>query len=88
MAYATTEDPSTPQQIVIVDDASGRAPLIAEALRCNGYSVMTLPAQNNHALQASLCLLRPDFLIIGDEVVIDLKSHENAGMLDTMDIAC
>jgi len=77
-----------PQQIVIVDDASGRAPLIAEALRSNGYSVMTLPAQNDHALQASLWLLRPDFLIIGDEVVIDLKSHENAGRLDIMDIAC
>ena len=76
------------QQIVIVDDASERMTHIAQALRSSGYNVTTLQAENDHQLQASLCLLRPDFLIIGDEVVIDLKSADDIDMLHEMGMAC
>lgn len=67
-----------PQQIVIVDDASERTRLITEALRNNGYAVLSLSPRSDEELHASLCRLRPDFLVIGDEVVIDLKAGDGS----------
>jgi response regulator RpfG family c-di-GMP phosphodiesterase len=76
------------QQIVIVDDHTERTALMAQALRDSGYGVMTLEAQNDEELQAGLRGLRPDFLVIGDEVVIDLKAADNSHLLQEIDIAC
>lgn len=76
------------QQILIVDDATERTTLVAQALRKNGYVVMTMQLKDNEALQASLRRLKPDYLVIGDEVVIDLKSQNSSHMLKEMGIAC
>ena len=76
------------QQIVIVDDATERTSLIAQALRDNGYGVVTLHVHSNEELQANLRRLKPDFLVIGDEVVIDLKVDDDPYMLDDIKIAC
>jgi CheY-like chemotaxis protein len=76
------------QQIVIVDDASERTTLLAQALRDNGYGVMTLQVHNKEELHAGLCRLQPDFLVIGDEVVIDLKAGDSTHMLQKIGIAC
>jgi DNA-binding response OmpR family regulator len=76
------------QQIVIVDDASERTTLLAQALRDSGYGVMTLQVQNNEELHEGLSRIKPDFLVIGDEVVIDLKADDSAHMLQEIDIAC
>lgn len=77
-----------PQQILIVDDATERTTLVAQALRKNGYVVMTMQLKDNEALQASLRRLKPDYLVIGDEVVIDLKAQNSSHMLKEMGIAC
>ena len=76
------------QQIVIVDDSSERTMLLAQALRDNGYGVMTLQARSNEELRAGLCQLRPDFLVIGDEIIIDLKARGSMDTLFDIDIAC
>lgn len=76
------------QQIVIVDDSSERTMLLAQALRDNGYNVMTLLARNNEELRAGVCQFRPDFLVIGDEIIIDLKARGSMDMLLDIDIAC
>jgi DNA-binding NtrC family response regulator len=85
---AACEDMTMYQQIVIVDDASERTTLLAQALRDSGYGVTTLTVQNNEELQAGLCRLQPDFLVIGDEVVIDLKADDGMHMLQEISIAC
>lgn len=69
------------QQVVIVDDASDRIPLMAQALRDNGYGVLTVQAQSGEELYTRLCQLKPDILVIGDEIVIDLKSVDSMDML-------
>jgi CheY-like chemotaxis protein len=69
------------QQVVIVDDASDRTPLVAQALRDNGYGVLTVQAQSCEELYARLCQLQPDILVIGDEIVIDLKADDCSHML-------
>ena len=76
------------QQILIVNDATERTTLVAKALRKNGYAVMTLQLKDNEALQASLRRLKPDCLVIGDEVVIELKAQNSFHMLKEMGIAC
>ena len=76
------------QQIVIVDDATESTTLIAQALRDNGYGVVTLQVHSNEELQENLTRLQPDFLVIGDEVVIDLKTDDNLYMLNDIKIAC
>jgi len=76
------------QQIVIVDDATESTTLIAQALRDNGYGVVTLQVHSNEELQENLARLQPDFLVIGDEVVIDLKTDDNLYMLNDIKIAC
>lgn len=76
------------QKIVIVDDLSERASLMAQALRKNGYGVITLRARNNEELRESLRRLRPDFLVVGDEVVIDLKARGDEYMPQEIGIAC
>jgi len=76
------------QQIVIVDDATERTTLTAQALRDNGYGVVTLQVHSNEELQENLSRIQPDFLVIGDEVVIDLKTDDNLYMLDDIKIAC
>ena len=76
------------QQIVIVDDATESTTLIAQALRDNGYGVVTLQVHSNEELQENLTRLQPDFLVIGDEVVIDLKTDDNLYMLNEIKIAC
>ena len=76
------------QQIVIVDDSSERMTLLAQALRDNGYGVMTLQVHNNEELHTGLTRIKPDFLVIGDEIVIDLKSDDGEYMLQEIDIAC
>jgi len=74
------------QQVMIVDDASERTALMAQALRENGYGVLTVRAADNRELQDQLRMVRPDILIIGDEVVIDLTSEGAADMLHEMGI--
>lgn len=69
------------QQVVIVDDASDRIPLMAQALRDNGYGVLTVQAQSGEELYTRLCQLKPDILVIGDEIVIDLKAVDSMDML-------
>lgn len=64
-----------PQHIVIVGDKDERTVLTAQALRDNGYGVTTLRSHNNKDLHEKICRLQPDFLLIGDDVVIDLKSE-------------
>ena len=76
------------QQIVIVDDSSERTTLLAQALRDSGYGVMTLRVHTNAELQEGLSRIKPDFLVIGDEVVIDLKAADSAYMLQEISIAC
>lgn len=76
------------QQIVIIDDSSERTTLLAQALRDSGYGVMTLQARNNDELHAGLDRLKPDFLVIGDEVVIDLKADDSSDLLQEIRIAC
>jgi DNA-binding NtrC family response regulator len=76
------------QQIVIVDDASERTTLLAQALRDSGYGVMTLQVRSNEELNAGLVRIKPDFLVIGDEVVIDLKAEDSEHMLQEIGIAC
>ena len=76
------------QQIVIVDDYSERTTLLAQALRDSGYGVQTLQAHTNEELHAGLRRIKPDFLVIGDEVVIDLKADDSAYMLQEISIAC
>ena len=76
------------QQIVIVDDSSERTTLLAQALRDSGYGVLTLQVHDNEELHAGLTRINPDFLVIGDEVVIDLKSDDSADMLQEIGIAC
>ena len=76
------------QQIVIVDDSSERTTLLAQALRDSGYGVMTLQVHTNEELHAGLNRIQPDFLVIGDEVVIDLKADDSADMLQEIGIAC
>jgi len=60
-------------RIVIVDDLTERTRLMAGALRDHGYGVVTVRAGSDEELQECLCRLRPDFVVIGDEVIIDLK---------------
>lgn len=69
------------QRVMIVDDASERTALIAQALRDNGYGVLTVAAADRRELQDQLRRLRPDILVIDDEVIIDLKSDAGAHML-------
>jgi DNA-binding response OmpR family regulator len=76
------------QQIVIIDDSTERTTLLAQALRDSGYGVMTLQVRNNEELHAGLDRLKPDFLVIGDEVVIDLKADDSSDMLQELGIAC
>jgi len=76
------------QQIVIIDDSSERTTLLAQALRDSGYGVMTLRVQSDEELHAGLDRIKPDFLVIGDEVVIDLKADDSAHMLQEIGIAC
>jgi DNA-binding response OmpR family regulator len=76
------------QQIVIVDDSTERTTLLAQALRDSGYGVMTLQVQSNDELHADIDRLKPDFLVIGDEVVIDLKADDCTDMLQEIGIAC
>jgi DNA-binding response OmpR family regulator len=76
------------QQIVIVDDHTERTALMAQALRDSGYGVMTLEAQNDEELYAGLRRFKPDFLVIGDEVVIDLQASDNRCLLQEISIAC
>jgi DNA-binding response OmpR family regulator len=76
------------QQIVIVDDSSERTTLLAQALRDSGYGVMTLQVHTNAELHEGLSRIKPDFLVIGDEVVIDLKADDSAHMLQEIGIAC
>ena len=64
------------QRIVIVDDFTERTALMARALRDNGYGVVTVRARSDEELRNSVCRLRPDFLVIGDEVIIDLKDGD------------
>jgi len=76
------------QQIVIVDDSSERTTLLAQALRDSGYGVLTLQVHDYEELHAGLARINPDFLVIGDEVVIDLKADDSADMLHEIGIAC
>lgn len=76
------------QQIVIVDDSSERTTLLAQALRDSGYDVMTLQVHNDEELHEGISKLNPDFLVIGDEVVIDLKADDGMDKLQDMSIAC
>jgi hypothetical protein len=76
------------QQIVIIDDSSERTTLLAQALRDSGYGVMTLRVQSDEELHAGLDRIKPDFLVIGDEVVIDLKADDSTHMLQEIGIAC
>ena len=76
------------QQIMIVDDSSERTTLLAQALRDSGYGVMTLQVENDEELHEGLIKFKPDYLVIGDEVVIDLKADDSAHMLQEMGIAC
>lgn len=76
------------QQIVIIDDSSERTTLLAQALRDSGYGVLTLRVQSNEELHAGLDRIKPDFLVIGDEVVIDLKADDSTHMLQEIGIAC
>lgn len=69
------------QQIMIVDDASERTAIIVQALRDSGYGVMTVQAHSSDELYASLCRVQPDILVIGEEVVIDLKTDYGMHML-------
>lgn len=69
------------QRVMIVDDATERTALIAQALRDNGYGVLTVAAADQYELQDQLRRLRPDILVIDDEVIIDLKSDAGAHML-------
>lgn len=71
------EDPDGSQRIVIVDDFSERTPLLARALCDNGYGVVTVRAHSDEELQASVCRLRPDFAVIGDDVIIDLAEGDH-----------
>lgn len=75
------------QQIVIVDDANERTILIAQALRESGYGVTTLYSRDNKELYKKLCRLKADFLLIGDDVVIDLKSDYGRHVLNEMAIS-
>ena len=43
---------------------------------------------SNEELQENLSRIQPDFLVIGDEVVIDLKTDDNLYMLGDIKIAC
>ena len=76
------------QQIVIVDDSSERTTLLAQALRDSGYGVLTLHVENDAELHEGLSRIKPDFLIIGDEVLIDLKADDSTNMLQEIGIAC
>ena len=76
------------QQIVIIDDSSERTTLLAQALRDSGYGVLTLRVHSNEELHAGLDRIKPDFLVIGDEVVIDLKADDSTHMLQEIGIAC
>jgi response regulator RpfG family c-di-GMP phosphodiesterase len=70
------EDMTMHQQIMIVDDFTERTMLMAQALRDSGYRVLTLQVHTNEELQENLSRLQPDFLVIGDEVVIDLNAKD------------
>ncbi len=72
------------QRVVIVDDASDRTALMAEALRGCGYRVVMLQAQTSDELLAGLCRIRPDILVYGEEVVIELDSDDGARLLREM----
>lgn len=76
------------QQIVIVDDATERTTLMAQALRDNGYGVTTLRIRGREELHEKLCRLQPDFLVMGDEVVIDLRADDIPYRLGGIKIAC
>ena len=75
------------QQIVIVDDFTERTTLVAQALRDNGYGVMTLQVHSNEDLHEKIVRLRPDFLVIGDEVVVDLKADDGLDRLQEIRLA-
>lgn len=75
------------QQVMIVDDASERTALIAQALRDNGYGVSTVRARSDSELHAQLRRLRPDILVIDDEVIIDLTSEDGVHMLREIGIS-
>ena len=74
------------EQIMIVDDASERTTIIAQALRDNGYGVLTVPAGSSEELHASLCRVQPDILVIGEEVVIELKTDYGMHLLHEIGI--
>ncbi len=76
------------QQIVIVDDHTERTTLMAQALRDSGYGVMTLQAQNDEELHAGLRRFKPDYLVIDDEVIIDLKADDDLYLLQEFGMAC
>ena len=74
------------QRIVIVDDFTERTALMARALRDSGYGVLTVQAHSEEELWENLRRLRPDFLVIGDDLIIDL--HRGEGPLKEIKIAC
>jgi hypothetical protein len=49
---------------------------------------MTLQVHTDAELHEGLSRINPDFLVIGDEVVIDLKADDSAQMLQEIGIAC
>lgn len=69
------------QRVMIVDDFSERTALIAQALRDNGYGVMTVAAATHRELRDHVRVLRPDILVIDDEVIIELSSDAGLNML-------
>lgn len=75
------------QQIVIVDDASERVDVMAQALRDHGYVVMTVKVADGADLQARLRVIKPDFLVISDDI-IDLKAANSLESLQELGIAC
>ena len=75
------------QQIVIVDDASERVDLMAQALRDHGYAVLTVKVADGADLQARLRVIKPDFLVISDDI-IDLKAANSLETLHELGIAC
>ena len=42
---------------------------------------MMLKADNDDELYAGLCRLRPDILVIGEEVIIELESEDGARLM-------
>src|SRR3569623_1821572 len=75
------------QQIVIVEEASERVALMAQALRAHGYAVKTVKGADGADLHARLRVIKPDFLVISDDI-IDLKAANSLETLHELGIAC